>query len=148
MRIEGLDASFSPSFEPLTNCPRTSIQRYRDILLLPPLLFQLPRSFPSFFSPIGGSPVLPYLLAYHTLLPFAEISKSEDGRINWLLEDDGRLTEIGLSGPKFTLSITNTRILRDFLIEYWEEIEKAYQAERLRVTGAPAQDVKQRKDVL
>src|SRR6266566_10061066 len=53
MRIEGLYASFSPSFEPLTDCPLTDSQRYRDILLLPTLLFQLPRSFPSFFSPIG-----------------------------------------------------------------------------------------------
>src|SRR5205809_6062804 len=53
MRIEGHYASFSPSFEPLTDCPLTDPQRYRDILLLPPLLFQLPRSFPSFFSPIG-----------------------------------------------------------------------------------------------
>src|SRR2546429_9885500 len=53
MRIEGHYASFSPSFEPLTDCPLTDTQRYRDILLLPPFLFQLPRSFPSFFSPIG-----------------------------------------------------------------------------------------------
>jgi hypothetical protein len=53
MDIEGLYASFSPSFEPLTNCSLTDTQRYRDILLLPTLLFQLPCSFPSFFSPIG-----------------------------------------------------------------------------------------------
>src|SRR6266700_2186333 len=53
MRFEGLYASFSPAFEPLTDCPLTDSQRYRDILLLPTLLFQLPRSFPSLFSPIG-----------------------------------------------------------------------------------------------
>src|SRR5436309_616089 len=53
MRIEGLDASCSPSFDPLTDRPFTHPQRYRDILLLPTRLFQLPRSFPSFFSPIG-----------------------------------------------------------------------------------------------
>src|SRR5438874_13309971 len=53
MRIEGLYASCSPSFEPLTDRPFTHTQRYRDILLLPTRLFQLPRSFASFFSPIG-----------------------------------------------------------------------------------------------
>src|SRR5438270_4982557 len=53
MRIEGLDASCSPSFDPLTDRPFTHPQRYRDILLLPTRLFQLPRSFASFFSPIG-----------------------------------------------------------------------------------------------
>src|SRR5437764_5200791 len=53
MRIEGLYASCSPSFDPLTDRPFTHPQRYRDILLLPTRLFQLPRSFASFFSPIG-----------------------------------------------------------------------------------------------
>src|SRR2546430_16104549 len=79
MRIEGLYASFSPSFEPLTDCPLTDTQRYCDILLLPPLLFELPCSFASFFSPIG------FLWCSHTsyfttsLLPLAEISKFEVG---------------------------------------------------------------------
>src|SRR5947209_17280533 len=53
MRIEGLYASCSPSFDPLTDRPFTHTQRFRDILLLPTRLFQLPRSFASFFSPIG-----------------------------------------------------------------------------------------------
>src|SRR2546421_8728157 len=80
MRIEGLYASFSPSFEPLTDCPLTDTQRYCDILLLPPLLFELPCSFASFFSPIG------FLWCSHTsyfttsLLPLAEISSSKGFR--------------------------------------------------------------------
>src|SRR5438105_13668338 len=60
MRIEGLYASCSPSFDPLTDRPFTHPQRYRDILLLPTRLFQLPRSFASFFSPIG------FLVCSHT----------------------------------------------------------------------------------
>ena len=46
-------ASFSPSFEPLTDRPPTSSQHSSNVLWLPALLFQLPSSFPSFFSPIG-----------------------------------------------------------------------------------------------
>src|SRR2546421_3126595 len=76
MGFEGFFASFSPSFEPLTDRSRASSQRSRNVLLLPAFLFQLPRLFSSFFSPIGGSPVLPYLLFYHSLLLSAEISNS------------------------------------------------------------------------
>jgi transposase-like protein len=43
--------------------------------LLPPFLFQFPGAFASFFSPIGGSTVLPCLLSYHTCLPSADVSK-------------------------------------------------------------------------
>src|SRR5258707_7172405 len=55
MCFEGFDPSLSPSFEPLTDCPLTDSQRSGDVLLLPALLFQLPRSLASFFSPIGSS---------------------------------------------------------------------------------------------
>src|SRR6266487_2806834 len=53
MRFEGFNASCSPSFEPLTDRPLTDSQHNSNVLLLPALLFQFPRSFPSFFSPIG-----------------------------------------------------------------------------------------------
>src|SRR5512135_2926701 len=55
MGLEGFYASCSPSFEPLTHCPFTDSQCAGYILLLPALLFQLPGSHPSFFSPIGFS---------------------------------------------------------------------------------------------
>ena len=74
MRFEGFFASFSPSFEPLTDRPLAHSQCSRNVFLWPAFLFQLPRSFSSFFSPIGGSTVLPYLLCYHTLLLSADIS--------------------------------------------------------------------------
>src|SRR5712692_1028045 len=53
MRVEGLYSSFSPSFEPLTYRPLADSQCDRNVFLLPAFLFQLPRSFASFFSPIG-----------------------------------------------------------------------------------------------
>src|SRR5437763_16896269 len=55
MGFEGLDTSFSPSFEPLTDCPLTDSQCSRYLLLLPALLFELPGLHSSFFSPIGFS---------------------------------------------------------------------------------------------
>src|SRR5258708_20440071 len=53
MRVEGLYSSFSPSFEPLTYRPLADSQCDRNVFLLPAFLFQLPRSFASFCSPIG-----------------------------------------------------------------------------------------------
>ncbi len=53
MRLEGFCASFSPSFDPVAYCPLADPQSSGDIFLLPTFLFQFPRSFPSFFSPIG-----------------------------------------------------------------------------------------------
>src|SRR5260370_13276647 len=51
--VEGLYSSFSPSFEPLTYRPLADSQCDRNVFLLPAFLFQLPRSFASFCSPIG-----------------------------------------------------------------------------------------------
>src|SRR6266516_7450409 len=71
MGLEGLYASFSPSFEPLTHRPFTDSQCYGYILLLPALLFQLPGSHTSFFSPIGfsWSSHTSYFIILYFLLP-------------------------------------------------------------------------------
>src|SRR5437868_2238067 len=53
MCFEGFNASFPPSFEPLTDSPLTDSQRSSNVFLLPAFLFQLPRLFASFFSPIS-----------------------------------------------------------------------------------------------
>src|SRR6266566_9854403 len=87
MRFEGLYASFSPAFEPLTDCPLTDSQRYRDILLLPTLLFQLPRSFPSFFSPIGflWCSHASYRTTLYFPLPRSVIDSDDNGKVAWSL---------------------------------------------------------------
>src|SRR6266567_2078396 len=53
MRLEAFFASFSPSFDPVAHRSLTDSQCSGDVFLLPTFLFQFPRSFPSFFSPIG-----------------------------------------------------------------------------------------------
>src|SRR2546428_2292497 len=53
MRFEGFFASFSPSFDPVAHRSLTYSQCYGYIFLLPAFLFQFPRAFSSFFSPIG-----------------------------------------------------------------------------------------------
>src|SRR5437870_9850350 len=53
MRFEGFFASFSPSFDPVAHRSLAYSQCDGYVFLLPAFLFQLPRSFASFFSPIG-----------------------------------------------------------------------------------------------
>ena len=50
-------------------------------------------------------------------------AKSSNGRINWVL-DKGRLTEIGPSSPKFTMSAIDTKILFGLLATGAEDIVK------------------------
>src|SRR5437667_9263793 len=75
MGLEGFDSSFSPSFEPLTHCPFTHSRCSRYILLLPALLFELPGSHSSFFSPTGFSWCSHNSDSPTALLPHAGISK-------------------------------------------------------------------------
>src|SRR5438477_5095263 len=53
MRFEGFFASFSPSFDPVAHRSLAYSQCDGYVFLLPAFLFQFPRSFASFFSPIG-----------------------------------------------------------------------------------------------
>src|SRR5436190_6940496 len=53
MRFEGFFASFSPSFDPVAHRSLAYSQCDGYVFLLPAFLFQFPRSFSSFFSPIG-----------------------------------------------------------------------------------------------
>src|SRR6266576_4616771 len=53
MRLEGFFASFSPSLDPVAHRSLAHAQCHSYVFLLPPFLFQFPRSFASFFSPIG-----------------------------------------------------------------------------------------------
>lgn len=53
MRFEGFFASFSPSLDPVAHRSLTYSQCHGYIFLLPAFLFQFPRAFSSFFSPIG-----------------------------------------------------------------------------------------------
>jgi hypothetical protein len=53
MRFEGFFASFSPSFDPVAHRSLAYSQCHGYVFLLPAFLFQFPRSFSSFFSPIG-----------------------------------------------------------------------------------------------
>jgi hypothetical protein len=53
MRFESFFASFSPSFDPVAHCSLAYSQGGSYVFLLPAFLFQFPRSFSSFFSPIG-----------------------------------------------------------------------------------------------
>src|SRR6266699_6128 len=71
MGFESFDAFCSPSFEPLTHRSLTDSQCSGYLLLLPALLFQLPGSHPSFFSPIGFSwcSHTSYLITLYFLLP-------------------------------------------------------------------------------
>src|SRR5436309_8043681 len=97
MRIEGLDASCSPSFDPLTDRPFTHPQRYRDILLLPTRLFQLPRSFASFFSPIGflWCSHTSYLTTLYFPLPRSVVDYFSDGTL--FIRSSGETNGITLS---------------------------------------------------
>src|SRR5512135_2269939 len=71
MGFEGFETSFSPSFEPLTDCSFTHSQGHCDVLLLPALLFELPGLHSSFFSPIGfpWCSHTSYLIILYFLLP-------------------------------------------------------------------------------
>src|SRR5438105_13936013 len=53
MRFEGFFASFSPSFDPVAHRSLAYSPCDGYVFLLPAFLFQFPRSFASFFSPIG-----------------------------------------------------------------------------------------------
>src|SRR5881296_2174952 len=53
MRFEGFFASFSPSLDPVAHRSLAYSQSHGYIFLLPAFLFQFPRAFSSFFSPIG-----------------------------------------------------------------------------------------------
>src|SRR6266581_963211 len=53
MRFEGFFASFSPSLDPVAHRSLAYSQSHGYVFLLPAFLFQFPRSFSSFFPPIG-----------------------------------------------------------------------------------------------
>src|SRR5438034_1372608 len=53
MCFQGFETSCSPSFEPLTHGSFTHPQGRCNILLSPPLFFQVPSAFAPLFSPIG-----------------------------------------------------------------------------------------------
>src|SRR6266516_8210016 len=53
MRFEGFFASFSPSLDPVAHRSLAYSLSHGYIFLLPAFLFQFPRAFSSFFSPIG-----------------------------------------------------------------------------------------------
>jgi hypothetical protein len=55
-------------------------------------------------------------------------AKSSNGRIEWILHQ-GRLTEIGPSSPKFTMSAIDTSILFGLLAAGSEEIIQQAKAE-------------------
>lgn len=61
-------------------------------------------------------------------------ARSSDKRIEWSV-DNGRLTEIGPSAPKFTLSATDTSILARLLMESYEDIKNAADKERGETTN-------------
>jgi len=52
MRVQGFTPPVSPTFEPLADGSFADAQGLRNRLLFPALLFQIPGSFPAFFTPI------------------------------------------------------------------------------------------------
>jgi hypothetical protein len=67
-------------------------------------------------------------------------AKSSNGRINWILHQ-GRLTEIGPSSPKFTLTATDTSILFGLLAAGSEDIVKYAKQEQGGVALQEMQEV-------
>jgi hypothetical protein len=67
-------------------------------------------------------------------------AKSSNGRINWILHQ-GRLTEIGPSFPKFTMSAIDTSIWFGLLAAGSEDIVKYAKAEQGGIALQEMQEV-------
>ena len=63
-----------------------------------------------------------------------DAAKSSDGRTQWYVQE-GRLTEVGPSSPKFTLTANDTLILARLLMESYADIQKAADRERGETPG-------------